>query len=137
MPKTKNWYWVVGIVAVGIAVAAFILLNILFGIIALIGGFAVMLVGSRPPSERTYSLTKKGVVIGRDTILYEKIKRFAISEDEPHSISLETLTLSGTVTISLGSADHRLIRAELKNRNIEEVESLDSFTNKVADVIGL
>ena len=136
-PKTKNWYWVVGIVAGGISVAAFILGNILFGIIVLLAGFSVMLVGSRRPEEQTYSLTKRGVRVGNTLFLYEKIQRFSMVDDEPRSLSLEVLSILGTLTIPLGSADHRRVRTELKNRNIEEVESLDTFTNRVIDSIGL
>src|SRR3989344_2711975 len=102
-PKTKNWYWVVGIVAVGISLAAFILGNILFGIIVLLAGFSVMLVGSRRPEEQTYSLTKRGVRVGNTIFLYDKIKQFSMVDDEPRSLSLEVLSILGTLTIPLGT----------------------------------
>ncbi len=135
--KERPWYWTVGIVAVGIAAAALILGDYLFSVIAVLGGFAVMLVGARRPSRHKYSLTERGFMISSHLIPYSQITRFAILEDEPRKLSLETKMLGGTFAIPLGGTDYRAIRTELKNRNIEEVETLDSFIDHVARGMGL
>jgi len=136
-PKGVSWFWVVGIIAAGIAIASFILQNYLFGLIAILGGFTVMLVGSARPTQHTFSLTDNGFKIGRDVIPYDKITRFAISEKEPRQLTLETLILIGVIKVPLEKADFRVIRSELKNRNIEEVDKLDQVVERVAKTIGL
>ncbi|MES2014671.1 MAG: hypothetical protein V4437_02550 [Patescibacteria group bacterium] len=136
-PKEQQWYWTVGIVAVGVAVASFILSDYLFSLIAVIAGFAVMIVGSKKPERHKYSLTEQGLMIGTQLIPYSKMTRFSIVEDEPRKLSIETKLLAGTIGAPLGTADYRQIRTELKNRNIEETEALDSFIDSIAGSIGL
>jgi hypothetical protein len=136
-PKDAQWYWVVGIIAVGVAVAAVIMQDYLFAVIAVIAGFTLMLVGSARPPRHTYSLTETGFMVGKDLIPFDKITRFAISEDEPRYLTLESLTLIGYVRAPLEGADYRAIRMELKNRNIEEKDNLDSFVHRLARGMGL
>lgn len=135
--KTGAWYWTVGITAVGIAAASVIIGNLLLGILAVLGAFTIMLAGSLPAVQRPYALSEIGVHAGSETIPFQKIKRFAIREDESRSLVLETASLAGTMTIPLGDADFRLIRSELKNRSIDEVESLGSVAEKIATSIGM
>jgi hypothetical protein len=136
-PKAGSWYWAVGIVAVGVAAASVILTNYLFALIALLGGFTVMLMGSKRPKRHTYRLTDHGFKIGERLVPYKSIARFAIHEDEPMTLALETETLLGTVTAPLGGVDWRTVEMELKNRNVEEVESLHTFVDHVTRGLGL
>lgn len=136
-PKSNSWYVGVGVIAVGLAVASAIGGNYLFALIALLGGFSIMLVGSRRPGRKTYGLYEHHIGTEADKIPFEKIMRFAIHETEPRELVLEVKSIVGHVTIPLGNVDYRRIRMELKNHDIEEVEHLEVFTGKVADWIGL
>ncbi len=136
-PKEGEWYWTVGIAAAGVAISSLILGNFLFALIALLGGFTAMIVGSKRPSRHTYKLTERGFMIGPHLVPYSQISRFAIREDAPRKLTIETKTLSGVLNAPLGSVDHRFIREELKNRNIEEAEKLDSFVDAVVEQMGL
>ena len=135
--KERSWYWAIAIVAVGVTVSAFILGNYLFGLIAILAGFTVMLVGSKKPRERTYQVTERGLMVGRRLLPYAEIRRFAIHDEEPKELVVETGSLAGTAVIPLGEADYRAIQMEFRNRNIEEVETLRSFADHVARGIGL
>ena len=136
-PKSKPWYWAVGIVAFGVVLAAVILEDYLFLVIAILAGFAVMLVGSRRPPIFEYAFYEKDIGIGHERIPYEKILRFAIKEDEPRKLTLEIKSLVGIAIIPLEDADWRRIRMELKNRNIEEAAELGTFVSKVTEWMGL
>lgn len=136
-PKSNTWYWVVGIIAIGVAIAAAIMQDYLFSVVAVIGGFALMLVGSAKPPRHTYTLTESGFMVGKDLIPYEKITRFAISEEEPRHLTIEALTLIGYVKAPLGDMDYRAIRMELKNRDIEEKDHLDRVVDGFAKGLGL
>lgn len=135
--KERQWYYAVGIVAGGLAIASLILQNYLFSVICVLGGFTVMLVGSAKPPKYTYSLTEKGFMVGKDLIPFEKMIRFAISEDEPRHLTIESKTLVGVVKAPLEGADFRAIRMELKNHNIQEEDQLDTLVDRVAKTIGL
>ena len=77
-------------------------------------------------------------MVGTDLIPYASIRRFAIVEEtDPKQLTVETTMLIGTVTASMDRVDHRAIRTELLNNNIEEVESLDTFFEKAARWMGL
>ena len=136
-PKEREWFFVVAIVSAGVAVAAFILSDYLFSLIAILGGLTIMLVGARKPSRHKYSLTNRGFMIGEHLIPYSQMLRFSIKEEEPQKLNVETKGFAGTLSAPLAHADYRLIRTELKNRNIEEVEVLDSFIDAVAHRMGL
>lgn len=135
--KTSAWYWSVGILGGGVAVASFIAGNVLFGLFAVLGSFAIMLAGSRPATKRIYEISDKGFRIGPDIIPFKNISRFAIREEEPRKVVLETTGLIGTVSVLLAETDFRTVRSELKNRNVEEVDSLDSLTEKIVEVVGM
>lgn len=137
IPKANSWYWAVGVVAVGAAVAAIILADYLFAVIALLGGFSVMLLGSNPPKHHTYRLTDRGFMVGERLIPYRDMVAFAIHEGEEPTLNIETETLMGIVSVPLAGVDRRVIEMELKNQNIEEVESLRSFVNAFASGMGL
>lgn len=136
-PKSRPWYWMVGIVAGGMAIAAIILKDYLFALIAVLAGFTVMLVGTRKPPVMEYALYEHDLVIGAERIPYEKIRRFAIKEDEPRMLDLEIQNLVGSAHIPLEGADWRRIRMELKNRNIDEAAEIGVFATKVAKWMGL
>lgn len=136
-PKSRSWYWSVGIIAVGCAIAAAIVSNYLFTLVALVGGFALMLVGSRRPQKIEYALYEKDIAIGKERIPYEKIRRFSLSVNDPKILTLELKTLVGVATIQVAETDWRRIRTELKNRNIDEVDEIDGFVTKAAEWMGI
>lgn len=136
--KEGSWYWAVGILAVGGAVASVIASNILLGVLFLLGGFAIMLAGSRPRLERHFAVSEQGVHIDAQIVPWEHITRFAIhDEDTAPILAIETSTLLGIVTLPLSGTDYRDIRMEFKNKNIEEADSLDSIVEGIAKVLGI
>ncbi|XKT74608.1 MAG: hypothetical protein ACJKTH_00765 [Patescibacteria group bacterium UBA2163] len=138
-PKTSNWYWTVGIISVGAALSSIILGNTLLGVLIVLGGFTIMLAGTRPDRMHSYALSDAGVHIDAQIIPWNKIRAFAIhEEDEPvPALVIATDTLLGTTSIPLKDVDYRLIRTELKNRSIDEIDSLETITDNIARAIGL
>jgi len=135
--KSSSWYWTVAIVALGVSAASFIASNILLGVLAIISALAIMLAGSRPEVRQTCAISNTGLHIGSSAIPFTNISRFSIQEDEPRRLTLETGGLTGTISLSLEGVDFRAVRSELKNRNIEEVDSLNSLGGTIAELIGM
>ena len=52
IPKSNNWFWVVGIITIGLATASVLLDNILFAIFVALAGFTISLYASRKPKKR-------------------------------------------------------------------------------------
>ena len=137
VPKGDAWYWAVGVIAGAVAIAAIVLSDYLFAVIALLAGFSVMLLGSNPPKRHTYRLTDRGFMIGDRLVPYRDMVAFAIHEGEEPSLNIETTTLMGVISAPLVNVDRRRIEMELKNQNVDEVEYINSFVNVLASRIGL
>ncbi len=137
-PKSSTWYWTVGILSVGSAAAAFIVGNFLFGVILLLAGFTTALLGSRKPATHTFRLTDRGIHVGEQVFSYNNIMQFAIEETKPKKLLFELkVGVVKIMTIPLAATDHRKVRTELKNRNIEEVEHLNTVVARLSDWMGL
>lgn len=138
VPKSSNWYWTVGILSLGSAVAALIAGNFLFSVVLLLSGFTVSLVGSRRPAMHTFRITDRGVHVSTQIFPWANIQKFAIKEEEPRKLLFELKEgLVRIMTIPLMDTDRTLVRTEFKNRNVEEVERLDSLASHLADWMGL
>ena len=135
--KTSSWYWTIAIVAGGITVASFIAGNLLFGLLAVIGAFAIMLAGSQPNAQEKCAISERGVHVGSSLIPFPNISRFAIEEGEPMKLKLQTKGLVGIISLGLEGVDFRGVRSELKNNNVEEVDKLGSLSEKIAETIGM
>lgn len=136
--KSSNWYWAVGILAVGGAVASIIGANVLLALLILIGGFAVMVAGSRPNVEHKYAFSEKGIHVDSTMVAWEKIRKFSMEERRGvRVLVLDTDTLWGTVTMPLSGVDYTEIEMDLKNRNIEKVATLETFAESITRGLGL
>lgn len=141
-PKSTTWYWTIGILSVGSAAAAFIIGNILFGIILILAGITVSLLGSRHPATHHFKITERGIHVGEQLFRYDNIEKFAI-DDHHESGSPTKLHFSlhqgivKVMTVPLVGVDFRTVRTSLKNHNIDESESLDSLNARVADWLGI
>lgn len=135
--KDKSWYVAIAILSLGGAVASIIAANLLLAVLILFGGFAVMLAGSLPRVERRFALSERGVHLDAQIIEWKKVTGFAIREDNEPELVLRTEAFSGTVTLPLSGIDYRDVRTELKNRNVDEFDSLDTFTESITRALGL
>jgi hypothetical protein len=90
--KNADWFWALGILALSAAVAAFILRNVLFGILILLGSFLLALYVVKKPRTITYALTRRGVVIDDELFPYQTLASYWIHID-PHSPENEPMLL--------------------------------------------
>lgn len=136
--KSRGWYVTIGVLAVGAASASFIVGNILFGFLVLLGAFTLMLAGTRRDDvEHVYRLTDKGLHIDAQLIPWDRIQHFFIKDTEPPTLLVETKTLLGVTSIPLTGVDFRAVRTEFKNRNIDEQELAGSVIDSLCRTIGL
>lgn len=62
--KTSDWYWIVGIVTLTIALVAIILNNLIFAILIIVSAALLTLYASRPPHIQEIVLEKNGIHVG-------------------------------------------------------------------------
>lgn len=80
--KTTDWYWIVGIVTVSIAIISIILNNIIFAILILVSSFTLMLFASRPPSEVEVDIDDLGIRVGNTIYPYKHLDSFWVETRE-------------------------------------------------------
>ncbi|MBX4216119.1 hypothetical protein KW797_04180 [Candidatus Parcubacteria bacterium] len=80
--EEPEWYWVLGIIAVSGSMAAFLMGNLLFGILILLGGATMALHSTREPSFLRIELSKKGIRLNREQHSIESITSFSIDGEK-------------------------------------------------------
>lgn len=74
--KTNDWYWIVGIVTMSIAVVSIILNNLIFAILIIISSFTLSLFASRRPDAVSVTIDNLGVTFGRTHYPYFNLDSF-------------------------------------------------------------
>lgn len=82
--KSNDWFWATGIVTVGIAVLSVYFNNLLFAILILLAAFASILNSHTRPRILNYSLTRKGITVGKKLYPYSELESFWVIDEEVH-----------------------------------------------------
>jgi hypothetical protein len=135
--KTSDWYWILGIVAVTVAVVAILIGNFLFAPVVLLGAFALALYGSRRPNIHHYEITEKGVVVETVLYPYSTLEAFWI---ETSSIPTKILIRSNKllmplIVIPVEGVTEEEIR-DMLNQHLIEEELNEPFAQKILEHIG-
>lgn len=132
-PKSNNWFWTVGIIAVGAATASLLLGNFLFAILILIAGFAIILSGARKPRKVLFSFTGRGLQIEKRLFPYENLRSFWIHYEPPHK---KILTIEPkkffmpVITVPLGDINPNIVREHLL-KFLKEERAEESFIQTI------
>ena len=82
--KQRDWFWILGIIAVAGAVLAFYFDNTIFGIFILIAGLALGLNHYRKPDEVSVTITGRGITFGKYLYPFASYRSFWIEDDHIH-----------------------------------------------------
>lgn len=137
-PKSSEWFWVLGIITLALAIAALLLKNILFASFIVLAGFTIALYGTKRPGEVKFSITGRGIQIADRFYPYESLKSFWIRYDPPRKKELEIISkklFMPRFVLPLGEADPNEVRAIL-GRALTEEEAKESLAEAVAERLG-
>ena len=136
--KSPDWFWALGIIIAALIFSAIIFKNILFAILAIVGGFSLALYGARKPKIVSFSISPRGIKINDKIYYYDDLKSFWINYDPPHKKELlieSKKTFVPHIAIILGEADPMAVREYLlkflKEERIEE-----SLITTIAKLLG-
>ena len=88
--KTSDWYWIVGIVGLTIAILAWLFGNALLGGVMIVGTLTIMLHGAKRPRIIRVELNGNGVRIGSHFHPYNQLKAFSLDEEsDPQVLVLD------------------------------------------------
>jgi hypothetical protein len=136
--KTNDWYWAVIIIAISIAITAFILGNGLFGILIIIGTATLIMFSTRGPEVINIKIDQRGLVVGKDLYPFATLEEFwvDITDDHNHKILLKSKkTLMPLITIPLEEHHHLDVR-ELLLHYLPEKEMHEPLSHKIMERLG-
>lgn len=135
--KNNDWYWAVGIITITAAALAFIFNNVIFGILIIVGSFALVVHSSKRPRTIHCEINDRGVVV--DNILYPflTLESFWINaHSRPAKVIIKShKTFMPFISIYIDEVDPEEVRDILLNY-IAETEHREPLSQKILENLG-
>ncbi|MFA6446228.1 MAG: hypothetical protein WCW14_03205 [Candidatus Paceibacterota bacterium] len=135
--KSVDWFWAVGIIAVALAITAFFMHNVLFGILIIIGSFMLAVFAVRKPLLLNFELNRRGIVAGKETYPYNNIKSFCMHRGlhGPYINVHTNKMLMPVIGIPLDGMDEDTVHAFL-TQFVKEEHIPESVSQRMLDFLG-
>lgn len=135
--RNPDWFWMVGIVALGGAILALLFGNVLFALFIVVGAVTLSLYALKHPHPVNFEINDKGIIIGVDLYPYQTLESFCIHE---HGASFRLLVKSQKVfmpylLLPLGDVPPVEVRKAFINR-LPEVYVPESLSEKLMERMG-
>ncbi len=80
--KSEDWFWIVGIIAVGMIILTVFFNNILFALLIALATFTSFLLAHSAPREIDYEINRKGVRAGDTIYPFSSLESFWIVDED-------------------------------------------------------
>lgn len=74
--KNSDWYWIVGIITITIAIISVFMNNIVFAVLVIVGSFAMALFASKKPAIVDVTVSKNGVAFGKTFYNFNELESY-------------------------------------------------------------
>ena len=111
--RTMDWYWAVIIIALSIAVIAFIINDGFFGILILIGAITLLAFSTREPQLFDISLDQRGLIVGKDMYPYANLDEFWVDiteKNNPKILLKSKKIMVPLIVVPIEGHHHLLVR---------------------------
>lgn len=135
--KSADWYWIVGIITISIAVISIILNDVIFAILIIISSFTLSLFASKRPNIVQVNIDNLGVTVGRTRYPYGNLESFWIEMEGhyPRILIKSKKVFMPYIVIFIEEIDPERIHAALLTHLKEEVHT-EPFLEKVLLYLG-
>ena len=136
--KTSDWYWIVGIITVSIALISIILNNVIFAILVLVSSFTLAMFASRHPDTVSVTIDRSGVTFGRTRYSYSNLESFWMETRDgfPRLLLKSKRTFMPFVVIHLGDEEFDEQIREALLQHLPEEENTEPLLEKVLIYLG-
>jgi hypothetical protein len=130
--KTPDWYWIVGIVTISIAIISIILNNLIFAILIIISSFTLSLFASKKPEIIEVDIDMSGVTVGRNHYLYKDLESFWIEtrDSYPRVLLKSKKVFMPFIMILIEGVEPNQIQ-ELLSKYLPEEEHVEPLLEKI------
>ncbi len=138
--KNSDWYWSVAVISIAVAVSSVFFSNVIFAILILIAGFALILHASRPPKKIDVLLFEEGIVIDKYFYPFSVLESFSLADYEwPTRVLLKSEKLFSpliVIEINTDEVDELEVKKFLLEKIPEELDLHESIFQKIIEQIG-
>jgi hypothetical protein len=137
-PKTAEWYWMFGIIGVSTAVAFAIVGNALFGLVVLLGLFAVALFSFKKTPSTEVEITNTGIRTDKILTPFKTLESFWIEEIKPQKKLLlkSQKTYLPLIVIPIQNINTEELRKNL-SAHIKEEQLERSVFDEILEKVGI
>ena len=135
--KNNDWFWAVGIITLTAAALAFIFGNVIFGILIIVGVFALVIHSVKKPHIVHVEINDRGIVVDRILYPFLTLESFWIDPHEhPPKILIKSAKMfMPFITLHIEEVDREKVRDLLLNY-IAETEHREPFSQKILERLG-
>jgi hypothetical protein len=138
--NSEDWFWIVGIIAVGMIILAVFFDNILFALLIALATFSSFLLAHSSPREIDYEISRKGIRSGDSIYPFSSIESFWIVDEDGYErdrVLLKSKKLfMPMITIPVGNgADLEEVREYLL-QYVKEEEMNEPFYEYLMHLLG-
>ena len=139
-PKSGDWYWALGIIAIAGTVAAILFGSYLLALLVIIAAGALALHAAKQPPLHRFRIVEQGLYIGDEMHPFEHMVSFSVLEDIegklPPLLSVKNRSwLSPHLVVPLEGVNAELVYAHFLE-HVDEDEHHHTFSDLVAAWLG-
>ena len=136
-PKTSDWYWIVAIITISIALISIIMNNIIFAILIVVSSFTLSLFASKKPKIVEISIDNIGITVDNTLYPFANLESFWIETREHHPKILvkSKKIFMPFIVIFIGDIEIEKVRETL-SRHLPEEEHIEPFLEKLLIYFG-
>ena len=86
--KSKDWYWILGVFALGASILAFYFDNFLFGVFILIASLTIGILSYKETKITPVKITYKGIIFGKQLYPWLSYRSFWIEDEHTHGFRI-------------------------------------------------
>jgi len=130
--KTSDWYWIVGIITISIALISIILNNVIFAILIIVASFTLSLFASKKPEMITVVIDDIGITTGNMRYPYKDLESFWVEtrDSYPRVLVKSKKILMPFISLLIEDLDPDTIR-DLLSKHLPEEEHSEPLLEKI------
>lgn len=138
---SQDWFWIVWIVAVSVAIGAILFSNLLFAALAIVSAFVMSLFASKHPELVKFTISHRGIQIDKRLYPFSSLHSFAIREDEEEHDGRYLLVQSKRhlVPMIIIPVPESVSTREIRNFLLEELPESElhlPFSERLMELVG-
>jgi flagellar motor component MotA len=135
--KKPDWYWIVGIITLALAVVAFLFGQIISGIFVIVAATALVLHASTPPKYIKYEINDRGIMANNVLYSFLDLESFCIPHDmiPPRLLIKSRKVFMPLIVIYIEGIDPESIR-EIMLKYIAETEHREPLLKHILEGFG-